>query len=395
MRVAVVYDCLYPHTVGGAERWYRALSERLLRRHRITYLTQLQWPAGGDADAPFPVVAVTGPMALYTESGRRRIWPPLRFGAGVFWHLLWRAHRYDVIHSASFPYFSLIGAWLALRLRRRGRLVVDWHEVWSRDYWVEYLGPVGGRIGYAVQKLCVRLPDQSFTFSRLHERRLREQGHRAPVTRLTGEYAEDTGAAPSLVSGEVVFERPPLVVFAGRHIPEKRVALVPDAIAFARDEHPELRCIVFGDGPEFEHVRERVAALGLQGLVELPGRADGEVVRSVIAGAACLLLPSAREGYGLVVVEAIARGTPAVVVAGSENAAVELVEPGVNGFVASSADPAEIARAVVEAVRGGESLRRSTLEWYRAHAAELSIESSLAGVERAYDELASPSSARS
>ena len=54
------------------------------------------------------------------------------------------------MHTASFPYFSLLAAAL-VRPLRRFRLVVDWHEVWSRDYWREYLGPVGGRVGQAVQ----------------------------------------------------------------------------------------------------------------------------------------------------------------------------------------------------------------------------------------------------
>ena len=53
----------------------------------------------------------------------------------------------------------------------------------------------------------------------------------------------------------------------------------------------------------------------------------------------CLVLPSRREGYGLVVVEAAALGTPSVVVRGPDNAATELVEDGKNGFVAPSADP--------------------------------------------------------
>jgi glycosyltransferase involved in cell wall biosynthesis len=302
----------------------------------------------------------------------------------VFWHLLRHSGRYDVVHSASFPYFSLIGAALALRLRRRGHLVADWHEVWGRDYWIDYLGPLGGRIGYAVQRLCVRLPERSFTFSRMHAARLAEEGHRRPVTRLTGEYAEDASdAAPA----DAESERPPLVVFAGRHIPEKRVTAIPDAIERARHELPELRCLVFGDGPDRARVEARTRALGLGDAVEFPGRAPGDQVRSAIAEAACLLLPSMREGYGLVVVEALARGTPAVVVDGSENAATELIEPGVNGFVAASADPGAIAERVIEVIRAGATLRRSTLEWYRAHAHELSIESSLAAVERSYEGL--------
>jgi glycosyltransferase involved in cell wall biosynthesis len=386
MRIAIVYDCLYPHTVGGAERWYRALAERLSATHEITYLTRRQWE-GDDPGTSFLVVAVSPEAALYTRAGRRRIWPPLRFGAGIFWHLLRHGARYDAVHSASFPYFSLLGAWLAIRIRRRGRLIVDWHEVWSREYWRGYLGSIGGRIGHAVQRLCISLPDLSFTFSRLHERRLVEDGHKAPLTRLTGQYVAEPEDDHS---DEVTAE--PLIVFAGRHIPEKRVAIVPDVIAKARRTLPELRCLIFGDGPEYGKVAVGVERLGLNEAVELRGRRSGSEVRQAIAAATCLLLPSLREGYGLVVVEAIASGTPVVVVAGSENAAIELIEPGVNGYIATSADPERIAERLVDAIESGESLRRSTFNWYREHAQKLSIDSSLSAVERSYG---TPSPARS
>src|SRR5262249_53168892 len=47
MRVCLVYDCLFPHTVGGAERWYANLAERLAAEgHEVTYLTLRQWPKG-------------------------------------------------------------------------------------------------------------------------------------------------------------------------------------------------------------------------------------------------------------------------------------------------------------------------------------------------------------
>ena len=133
MRIAIVYDCFYPNTVGGAERWYRSLAERLSEGNDITYLTRRQWDGDEPPQASFDVRAVSPGGALYTGSGRRRIWPPIRFGIGVFVHLLRHGHRYDIVHSASFPYFSLIGAWLALRLRRGAQLVVDWHELWTRN----------------------------------------------------------------------------------------------------------------------------------------------------------------------------------------------------------------------------------------------------------------------
>ena len=50
MRVCVAYDCLYPYTVGGAERWYRNVALRLVAEgYDVTYLTMRQWD---DAEAP-------------------------------------------------------------------------------------------------------------------------------------------------------------------------------------------------------------------------------------------------------------------------------------------------------------------------------------------------------
>src|SRR5215207_661414 len=132
MRICLVYDCLFPHTVGGAERWYRNLALRLAADgHDVTYLTLRQWRRGERADLPGVLVISAGPrMRLYRGAGERRIAPPLVFGAGVLWHLLRHGRRYDVVHTASFPYFSLLAAGL-LRRAAGFRLVVDWFELWS------------------------------------------------------------------------------------------------------------------------------------------------------------------------------------------------------------------------------------------------------------------------
>jgi glycosyltransferase involved in cell wall biosynthesis len=144
---------------------------------------------------------------------------------------------------------------------------------------------------------------------------------------------------------------------------------------------PDLALDVFGDGPQHDLVRE---AAGDVDWVQLHGVVEAEAVADALAGAACLVLPSAREGYGLVVVEALAVGCPAVVVDDPDNAAVELVEEGVNGAIAASGAPVELGAAIVRAVRGGEALRRSTARWYAAHAKDLSLETSMAVVVASY-----------
>jgi glycosyltransferase involved in cell wall biosynthesis len=378
VRICIVYDCLYPYTIGGAERWYRNLAERLAGAgHEVTVLTLRQWERGTEPKVPGVQVVAVGPrMGLYARSGRRRLLPPVVFGVGVLGHLLRKGRRYDVVHTASFPYFSLLAA-AAVRRRSRFRIVVDWHEVWTRGYWREYLGPLAGRIGWLVQRACLRVPQRAFCFSRLHELRLREEGLDAELTRLEGQYAGPLEPSPPQ-------HVRPVAVFAGRHIPEKRVPALVPALRRAREQIPDLRGEIYGDGPEREEVLRAIAGLELNGCVSAPGFVDAGVLEQALASALCLALPSKREGYGLVVVEAAARGVPVVVVEGPENAATELVEEGVNGAIASSVAPDVLAAAIVRVHQGGPELRRSTLDWFRRNADRLSLEASLEIVSSAY-----------
>jgi glycosyltransferase involved in cell wall biosynthesis len=379
MRVCLVYDCLFPHTVGGAERWYRDLAERLAAEgHDVTYLTLRQWERGEHAqiDARVRVVTAGPRMALYTEDGRRRILPPLVFGLGVLVHLLRHRRRYDVVHTCSFPYFSLLAAAVARPLARFG-LVVDWFEVWSRSYWREYLGAVGGRLGELVQRLCALVPQRAFCFSELHAERLRNEGLRGTVTVLRGLYAgHATPSAPGPAE--------PVALFAGRLIPEKRVTLAVAAMAQATSRIDGLRGEFLGDGPERAALDAAIAEHGLQGIVTARGFTATETVDAEMRSAMCLLFTSRREGYGLVVVECAARGTPSVVVAGEDNAATELIEDGVNGFVAAAAEPAQIAEAIVRVHEAGAALRESTARWFAENAQRLSLESSLRSVLDVY-----------
>ncbi|HYH88242.1 MAG TPA: glycosyltransferase family 4 protein [Solirubrobacteraceae bacterium] len=380
MRVCLIYDCLFPHTVGGAERWYRNLAERLSADgHDVTYLTLRQWPRGADPGVSGVRVVAAGPrLGLYTRAGRRRIGPPLVFGLGVLAHLARRGRRYDVVHTASFPYFSLLAAGL-VRRRWGFRLVVDWHELWTQEYWRDYLGRAGGWAGWRVQRACARLPQRAFCFSRLHADRLRREGVRGEVTVLEGEYAgtEAEGRVEPYVDSE-------LVVFAGRHIPEKRVPALVPALAAARASAPGLRAEIYGDGPERERVLALVREHGLADAVAVPGFVDHTRIDAALRGALCMVLPSRREGYGLVVVEACAAGTPSVVVADPDNAATELIEDGVNGFVAPSASPQDLAAAILRVRAAGPELRASTAAWYAANARRLSLAESLERVAAAY-----------
>jgi glycosyltransferase involved in cell wall biosynthesis len=366
VHVCLAYDCLFPHTIGGAERWYRNLASALVEAgHEVTYLTRRQWGVDERPEVPgVRVVSVSRADPLYDSDGRRLIGPPLRFGVGVLRHLLANRRRYDAVHLCSFPFFSLIAARLAL-VGTPVAVGVDWFEVWSRPYWRQYLGGLGGSVGWLVQRLCVRLTPLAYVYSDLHARRLAEEGIARPPIRLAGLYQGATTATD--LSQE---EKEPLVVFAGRHIPEKRAELVPHAVGRARGSVPGLRGLVLGDGPQRSAVLDAIGQARAETFVEAPGFVSSEEVAAALARATCHLLPSSREGYGLVVIEAAASGTPTVTVAGEDNAAAELIEEGVNGFVAPSVEALPLALAAVHTA--GEPLRQSTRQWFLREADRLS-----------------------
>ena len=159
---------------------------------------------------------------------------------------------------------------------------------------------------------------------------------------------------------------------------------VVHAVAKARETIPDLRGAIYGDGPERPKVLAAIAEHGLEGVVEAPGFVDEEVIEDALAHALCLLLPSRREGYGLVVVETLSKGTPVVLVQGEDNASTELVEEEENGVVADDASATALAKAVSAVRDGGDGLRESTLAWFVRNADRLSLETSLEAVTTAY-----------
>lgn len=380
MRIVIAYDCLFPFTVGGHERYLTYLAQELAAEgHEVTYLTRRQWPHAAPPQLPgVRVIAVSREEPLYDDAGRRRTGQAVRFGAGVLRHLIRHRRSYDIVQLVGFPYFPVPAARLALAFARVP-VFVDWPEVWSRTYWREYLGR-GGAVGHLVQRLCVRLTPHAFVFSDLHARRLADEGMRGPATRLPGPLAGELEAHPAPMPAA------PLVLFVGRMVPEKRPTLVPAAIARAREELPGLRGLMVGDGPEQAAVLAAIAAHGLEADVQAPGFLAGDEVRRAFERATCLLAPSSREGFGIVAIEAAAAATPAIVVRGPDTAMVERVAEGVNGFVVDEAEPEALARAILAAHAGGQPLRDATAAWFAREAPRLTGRATMRAVEAAYQQ---------
>jgi len=100
------------------------------------------------------------------------------------------------------------------------------------------------------------------------------------------------------------------VVFVGRLVPRKGVADLIEAVRILRGRGIETMATIVGDGPEESRLRELARDVG--DAIHFAGRVGDDELESAIDGAAVLVLPSTREGWGLTITESAVRGTPYV-----------------------------------------------------------------------------------
>lgn len=376
--VAVAYDCLFPYSTGGGERQYRAQADELGRRGlEVDYLTAVQWDGPTPTEEHFRIRPLTGRLNLYSPGGVRRIPAALRYAAALFRALVRRRRRYTALIVSGLPIFNVFAARLAL-LGSGTRVVVDYLEVWHRRQWVEYSGLVTGTIAWLLQRAAIAITPLATCHSQLTATRLRAEGLRRPPL-----------VSPGLIDDAVEVEtpdpaaHPPYVLYVGRHIPDKQVEVIPAAVAAARESLPDLRLVILGTGPSSDAVRAEVRRVGGEEWTEFPGFVSDAELDTLLHGALALVHPSRREGFGLVVVEANAHGTPVVLVEHEGNAATELIDEGVNGVVAPTTRPDDLARAIRAVADGGDDLRRTARAWYDTAVRTRTIRRTVEGIASA------------
>jgi glycosyltransferase involved in cell wall biosynthesis len=127
---------------------------------------------------------------------------------------------------------------------------------------------------------------------------------------------------------------PPLVVFAGRFMPQKNLIELVEILALVQDL--PWKCAMLGDGPLLDEVKRTIAAHHLEERFDLPGWVTTDAVLAQFAQSDLLFMPSLSEGLPVVGLQALAMGL--AIVASRAGGNVELVEPGSNGFLADPGD---------------------------------------------------------
>ena len=173
----------------------------------------------------------------------------------------------------------------------------------------------------------------------------------------------------------------PTVLTVGHLVARKRHADVLRALWLLRDDHPDLRWVVVGDGPERPALERMAAELELTRRVDFKGELPPDEVSQP---ATAFALPSVDEAFGVAYVEAMAAGIPAIGCRGeagpeeirASGGGIRLVAPGDPESLADELrrlledaawrrELGEAARATVEREFTWEACGRATVAAYR------------------------------
>ena len=325
MRIGLV--CPYTWDVpGGVQAHVHDLAEHLLGLgHQVSVLAPVDDPDAGGLE-PYVVAAGRAVPVPYNGSVARLCFGPLSLARTRRWL---RAGRFDVlhIHEPTVPSVSMLAMWTA-----QGALVATFHTSTPRSRMLEVFGTV---LQPGMDKLTGRIAV-------------------SPAARrvIMGHLGGDAVLVPNGVdvarfaAAQPTRDARPTVLFLGRLDEDRKgLAVLLEALPELVRRVPEVRLRVAGPG-DARLVRELVPT-ALRDRVELLGLVPEADKPATYAGATVYCAPNTHgESFGIVLLEAMATGTP--VVASDLEAFRSVLEDGRCGVLVPVRDAAALAGALAD-----------------------------------------------
>lgn len=335
-----VSDSVYPYMKGGKEkRLYEITRQLAAMGHEVHIYTMHWWPESEKIKQEQGVYlhAICKKHEMY-HGDRRAIKEAILFSLACF--KLLRV-RFDVLDVDHMPFFPIFTTWIVCKLRGR-KLYATWHEALSRQEWTSYMRR-GGIIASIIERMCTYLPHCITAASAQTKESLATIHGRDQRVALvaSGINVAEVSSAPSATLNIDV-------LYVGRLVKDKHVDMLVEAVNLIAKQKPGVNVVIIGQGPERKALEERVAHYDLQkNITFLEPLPEARAIYAYMKAARVFCLPSVREGFGIVALEALGCGTPVVTVDSPGNAARHLIQPGQNGSVVPLT-PDAIAEALVQ-----------------------------------------------
>ncbi|MBW2970795.1 glycosyltransferase family 4 protein [Candidatus Woesearchaeota archaeon] len=330
MRICVVTEFCVPYYNGGGEIRYHEITKRLAERGHEVHLVCCRFK-GAPKEETVDGVHIHHIGPVIADPPNRSIWNFLHYILACLFYLLYRL-EYDIIDANT--YIPLFPAVLAGKLKHKPVLATINIVIgdWSKDKY-------NPTIAQRVERFLFNLDfEHVLTVSNYAKQALiKDFGIECDISVIYN--GVDLARIESIEAKPKTTE----LCFVGRDIWFKHVQDAIDAAVIAHESHPELVLKIIGQDVETKHE-----------FIKSMGRLDYDQTISEIKSSSIMLMPSTKDTFGLVVIEAAACGVPSIVYDNSGPA--ELVTTHLQGIVVKPRDVKAMAKQIIGLLDDQKSL---------------------------------------
>lgn len=325
MKFCMILEFFVPHYNGGGERRYYELTKRLVQLgHEVDVLT-MKLDGVDDHEVIDDVnVYHIGPVVRN---------PPIRtksdfilYGKSVLGWL--RSHKYDVIDAQS--YSPLLPASIYSKMSNTPIIGTIYDtSTNNNDQWLQ-----SSTIASMAEKVLVKMPfNKILTISKATRKSLIKDFN-VDSDKINLIYiGVDLDGIDKVKCTRKSNDR---ILFVGRLVPHKHVDHLLRILNNIKDKYPDVHLVIVGKGVEKENLTRYIEDNNLGDYVEFMQDLSNEELIYQMKLANVLVLPSTREGFGMVLSEANACCTPTVCYA--SGGVVEVVDDEKTGYLVKPED---------------------------------------------------------
>lgn len=320
MKICIVTEFFIPHYFGGGERRFYQLAKKLVQKGiQVDVLTMKIKDVPDYENIDGINVHHIGPTI--ENPPNRSIFDFIRYFGSVSGWLI--KNSYDLIDAQS--YSPLLSSTIAAKIRRTPIFgtIYDTSSSGS-DQWMEH-----SFLANLLEKFLVNLRfDKIITISKSTKNSLiNDFGVSEDKIELLY-IGVDTEKYDSI---DLIEKKSDKLIFVGRLIPHKHVDHLIESFEEIIKSIPNARLVIVGKGEEKNNILNLVSSKSLDEFVSFKENLSDEELIKEIKESEALILPSTREGFGMVLAEANYCEVPVVTYA--SGGTIDVVEDGYNGFL--------------------------------------------------------------
>ena len=356
----------FPFVKGGGQRRFYEIGKNLSSDDwEVDWISFKAWPGLSILKTTnIRYIGIKNLSVVYNTHGNRRKFPPIIFAIMLIKNIS-IFKNYDIIWVGQWPLLHIIPSIIASKYYNK-KLIIDWWEVWGKNYWVSYSKSIG-YLGYLLEKLSIWFSTKSatvFTDSFSEEQKLINNSY--PNTTI---HLVPNGISKAEI-GDISFPKKTKfdIVSFGRLKNHKRVDLLIEAIKIILENHNKKYSVaIIGDGPNKKELITLTNKLGLSDQITFFGTIpkSKDMYSLIKQCSICCITTQGGGGGNLAILEANACGLPVIVFNHKDGIDISLIKSGQNGVLVNSPDSYHLGKSINNLLKDKSLLKKMSYTAYQ------------------------------